>query len=156
MELDCILLVEDNSDDVLLMKCVLEDAGVDISVQVVDSAEDAISYLAGHGEYADRHLFPMPRVVFVDLKLPAKPGHEVLEWMARKPELRQVLKVVLTGSNDPQDRKRAYDLGANCYLEKPMTTEQLTSPSRNLRMVLAGGNRTAWSGVAEPSKNAFS
>jgi CheY-like chemotaxis protein len=141
MEIDCILLVEDNEDDVLLFQASLEDADILNPVHVVGSAENAISYLAGTGDYADRSLYPLPRVVFVDLHLPGKSGHDILEWMLREPELRDVLKVVLTGSKDPRHYTRALELGANAYLEKPVTKEQLIGPCRNLRMVLAGGNR---------------
>jgi CheY-like chemotaxis protein len=129
--------VEDNDDDVLLTKCALLDAGLSNPVHVVSTAEEAVAYLSGEGKYSDRNTFPIPKVMFVDLKLPGKSGHEVLKWIHGREELRHVLSVVLTGSDDPNDRKLAQDLGANCYLEKPVTTEQLTGPSRNLFMILA-------------------
>ena len=137
MNVDCVLLVEDNENDALLTKAALFDAGVSSPVHVVSTAEEAFAYLSGVGKYADRTSFPIPKVMFVDLKLPGKSGHEVLRWILRREEFRHVLRVVLTGSDDPMDRKLAYDLGANSYLEKPVTTEQITGPSRNLRMLLA-------------------
>src|SRR5437764_10391 len=138
MEMDCILLIEDSEDDVLMMKYALEEAAIANPVQAVTSAEEGIEYLEGTGKYADRTLYPKPAVVFVDLKLPGKPGHEVLQWMAGKVELKHVLRAVLTGSNDPEDRTIAQKLGAHCYFEKPITSEQLTGPKRNL-LLLAGG-----------------
>ena len=149
MNADCILLVEDNADDVILTKCALFDAGLSNPVYVVSTAEEALAYLSGAEKYADRTRFPLPKVLFVDLKLPGKSGHEVLRWIARKGELRHVLRVVLTGSEDPSDRKLALELGANCYLEKPITKEQITGPSRNLRMLL--GAVSVWAAAPQPA-----
>ncbi len=136
MNADCILLVEDNADDVTLTKWALFEAGLSNPVHVVSTAEEALAYLSGSDKYADRTCFPLPKVMFVDLKLPGKSGHEVLRWIAGRADLQHVLRVVLTGSEDPSDRKLAQELGANCYLEKPITKEQITGPSRNLWMIL--------------------
>ena len=137
METAAILLVEDNEDDVILLRCALEDAGLNNPVHVVESAEGAMAYLTGSGDYADRDLHPMPAVVFVDLTLPGRPGHELLGWMSVSEHLRHIPRVVLTGSDDPRDLKRAYEFGVNCYLRKPLTLKQLTGPSRNLYALLA-------------------
>jgi CheY-like chemotaxis protein len=136
MKLHSVLLVEDNNNDALLVKCTLEDAGIPNPVHTVETAEQAMEYLAGSEKYADRVLYPLPSAVFVDLKLPGKSGHDLLKWMNEKQELRHILKVVLTGSNDPAGRRIAFELGANCYLEKPITKQQLIEPSRSLWMVL--------------------
>jgi CheY-like chemotaxis protein len=136
---DFVLLVEDNDEDATLTKCVLLEAGLTNPVHVVSTADEALAYFSGVGKYADRISFPIPKVVFVDLKLPGKSGHEVLRWLSGREEFWHVLTVVLTGSDDPTDRKLAYELGANCYLEKPITSEQLIGPSRNLRMILGAG-----------------
>jgi CheY-like chemotaxis protein len=133
-----ILLVEDNEDDVLLLKYALNEAGVRNPMHVVDTGEEAIAYLSGQGKYADRRAYPMPRVIFLDLKLPRKSGHDVLEWMGQQGSLREVVRVVLTGSDDPSDLRKSYELGANSYLTKPLTVEQLTHPGRNLRSLLLG------------------
>lgn len=138
MEAMPILLVEDNEDDVILIQYALEEAGIGNPVHVVESGEEAIAYLSASGKYSDRHEFPLPRVVFLDLKLPGKSGHDVLKWMTQRESLNDVIRVVLTGSDDPLDLKKSYDLGANGYLTKPLTPEQLRHPSRNLRTVLLG------------------
>jgi len=143
MNADWILLVEDNADDVILTKTALLEAGVSNPVRVLSTAEEALDYLTGAEKYADRTAFPVPKVIFVDLKLPGKSGHEVLRWIAQREELADVLKVVLTGSEDPSDRKLAQELGAHCYLEKPITREQITGPSRNLRMILGAMSEAA-------------
>jgi len=136
-----ILLVEDNENDVQLVLCALEAAEIHNRVHVVATGEDAIAYLAGEGIYQDRASYPLPRVVFLDLKLPRKSGHEVLEWMSRQDSLYAVIRVVLTASEEPEDLKKAYQFGANAYLRKPLTCEQLTTPGPNLRVALCGPNR---------------
>jgi len=139
MKDSCILLVEDNDNDIVLFKEILHQAGIFTNVFAVGTADEAIRYLSGEQEFSDRSSYPMPRLILVDLKLPGKSGHEVLRWMRQQPELGNIVRVVLTGSPDQRDRKVAYELGANCYLQKPLTIEQLTGPSRSIRM-LFGGN----------------
>jgi len=120
-----ILLVEDNDDDVFLMKHALASSGVTNPVFVVESGQEAIDYLAGAGPYQDRARYPLPAIVFLDLKLPLMSGHEVLAWIRSQRQLESLLVVVLTSSNEPSDVRRSYSLGANSYLMKPLTARQL-------------------------------
>jgi CheY-like chemotaxis protein len=120
-----ILLVEDNEDDVFLMRHALTSAGVSNPVFVVESGQQAIEYLSGSGPYHDRAHYPMPVIVFLDLKLPLMSGHEVLAWIRGQRQLESLLVVVLTSSNEPSDVRRSYSLGANSYLMKPLTARQL-------------------------------
>jgi CheY-like chemotaxis protein len=138
-----ILLVEDNEDDAILLKYTLESAGIFNPVHVVETAAAALKYLAGEEEYSDRRKYPFPSAAFVDLKLPGGSGLQVLEWLKKHVPAGEVLRVVLTGSDDPEDLKQSYALGANCYLQKPLTTEQLTAPNRSIRMMLARAERLA-------------
>ena len=120
-----ILLVEDNEDDVFLMKHSLTSAGVSNPVYVVESGQDAVDYLSGSARYQDREKYPLPVIVFLDLKLPMMSGHEVLGWIRAQRQLESLLVVVLTSSNEPSDIRRSYSLGANSYLMKPLTARQL-------------------------------
>jgi CheY-like chemotaxis protein len=120
-----ILLVEDNEDDVFLMKRALRAAGITNPLQIAEDGQAAIDYLAGAGAYADRTLTPLPMIVFLDLKLPYKSGHEVLEWIRRQPNLETLVVIVLTSSNEQIDLDRAYKLGANSFVVKPPTTALL-------------------------------
>ena len=122
---NAILLVEDNEDDVFLMKHALNGAGVSNPVFVVETGQDAVDYLAGTGAYQDRSRFPLPIIVFLDLKLPLMSGHEVLAWIRAQRQLESLNVVVLTSSNEPSDVRRSYSLGANSYLIKPLTAQQL-------------------------------
>jgi CheY-like chemotaxis protein len=120
-----LLLVEDSDDDVFLMKRAFDRANLRCSVQLANDGDKAIEYLAGHGVYADRQAFPVPALVLLDIKLPRCNGLEVLEWVRSQPEFMCLPVVMLTNSNEPEDVERAYRLGANSYLVKPIYYEQL-------------------------------
>jgi CheY-like chemotaxis protein len=120
-----LLLVEDNEDDVFLMKRALKGAQVINPVHVVEDGQEAVDYLAGAGKFADRAAYPLPAVVFLDLKLPYISGHDVLAWIRRQKELESLVVIVLTSSNEASDLSRCYALGANSYVVKPPTPEQL-------------------------------
>ena len=116
-----VLLVEDNSDDVFFMRRALKKSGLDWSMQVVTDGQAALDFLAGSGDFADRTKFPMPSLVFLDLKLPYVGGFEVLDWIRQQPALREMPVVILTSSPEERDQRRAAELGAKAYLIKPPT-----------------------------------
>jgi CheY-like chemotaxis protein len=120
-----ILLVEDDPNDIILIKRAFEKANITNPLQVVENGEEAISYLTGKGRYGDRVKYPLPMLLLLDLKLPRKSGHEVLEWLSQQPMLKRLTVVVLTSSQQSSDINRAYDLGANSYLVKPVTFNAL-------------------------------
>ena len=120
-----ILLVEDNEDDVFLMKRALKAARVTNPLYVVEDGQEAVDYLGGAGKFANRESYPLPAVVFLDLKLPLISGHDVLAWIRRQNALESLVVIVLTSSNEASDLSRSYALGANSYLVKPPTPEQL-------------------------------
>ena len=120
-----ILLVEDNEDDVFFMSRALNKANVACPLQVATNGQEALEYLAGEGKYSDRNTYPLPSVVFLDLKLPYMHGFEVLHWIQQQPFLKQLHVVVLTSSPEKADRQKAKDLGAKAYLVKPPTEEMI-------------------------------
>jgi two-component system response regulator len=81
--------------------------------------------LVEDNEDDDRSRYPMPVLVFLDLKLPLMSGHEVLAWIRAQRQLEGLTVVVLTSSSEPSDVRRSYSLGANSYLAKPLTAQQL-------------------------------
>jgi DNA-binding response OmpR family regulator len=87
--------------------------------------EEAVVYLAGEGRYADRLRYPLPGLVLLDLKLPRRSGLEVLQWLREQQVLRRLPVVVLSSSREATDIDRAYDLGANSYLVKPVGSDAL-------------------------------
>jgi CheY-like chemotaxis protein len=128
-----LLLVEDNEDDVFLMKRALKGAHVVNPLHVVEDGQEAVDYLAGTGKFADRESYPLPAVVFLDLKLPYISGHDVLAWIRRQKDLDSLVVIVLTSSNEPSDLSRCYALGANSYVVKPPTPEQLEELAKSFK-----------------------
>ncbi len=118
-------LVEDNEDDVFFMRRALKGAGITAPVQVLTDGQQASDYLTGSGSYTDRAKWPMPSLVFLDLKLPYCTGFEVLEAMSKHGTLQQTQVVILTSSPEERDRSRARELGAAAYLVKPPTPTML-------------------------------
>lgn len=129
-----ILLVEDNPDDVFLLNRAFRRANIANSIQVIEDGEAAVQYLSGQGTYADRQLYPLPILMLLDLKLPRRSGHEVLEWLRQQPGLKRLPVVVLTSSQQDIDIDRAYDLGANSYLVKPVGFDALIEMVKNLNV----------------------
>lgn len=124
-----VLLVEDDANDVLLLRRAFVRAQIPNPLQVVTSAEQAVEYLSGEGEYANRLKYPLPTLVLLDLKLSGKHGFEVLRWVRMHPRLKVLRVIVLTSSGQPGDVRLAHDLGANSYLIKPVDFEQLVKMS---------------------------
>jgi CheY-like chemotaxis protein len=110
---------------VFLMKRALQSARIVNPVNVVETGQEAMDYLGGAGKFADRDSYPIPAVVFLDLKLPFIFGHEVLAWIRRQKQFESLVVIVLTSSNEASDLSRCYSSGANSYLVKPPTSEQL-------------------------------
>ena len=127
-----ILLVEDSEDDQLLIRRAFAKAKLANPLHVVDDGDKAVAYLAGEGPYADRAAHPLPTIILLDLKLPRRSGHEVLEWLRARPDLRRIPVVILTSSTESADVRRAYDLGANSYLVKPVAFEGLMEMVRTV------------------------
>jgi len=113
-----VLLVEDNEDDVFFMKMACQRTGIPHNLNVVDNGDGAIDYLKGNGAYADRNANPLPDLIFLDIKLPKRSGHEVLEWIRSQPQLRNLPVVMITSSLVSSDVSRAYELGVTSYLRK--------------------------------------
>lgn len=119
-DLSCILLVEDNPDDVLLTRRAVKKAGLKVSLVVVGDGDQAVAYLEGSGRYSDRDAYPLPSLILLDLKLPKRSGLEVLQWIRHQSHLVTTPVVVLTSSAEDDDIKQAYEYGTNSYLQKPV------------------------------------
>jgi CheY-like chemotaxis protein len=118
-----ILLVEDNRMDVELTLDAFKEARLDNTVHVARNGQEALDYLFGRGEYADRDEYPVPDLILLDLKMPGLGGHEVLRRIKRTPVLKRIPVIVLTSSREEGDRALSYDRGANSYLVKPVSFE---------------------------------
>lgn len=127
-----ILLVEDEPDDIFLLLRAFKKVNLANSVHVVKDGEEAVLYLSGQGIYSDRQKYPLPMLILLDLKLPRRSGLEVLEWLRQQPMLKRLPVVVLTSSREDSDLNRAYDLGVNSYLVKPVAFDGLINMVKQL------------------------
>ena len=132
MEDKVILLVEDNADDELLTLRALKKNNIRNEVVVARDGNEALDFLFGTGVHSGRDLSVMPQIILLDLKLPKVDGFEVLNRV-RASEMTKFLPVViLTTSNEDQDRIRGYDLGANSFVRKPVEFEKFIEAVRQL------------------------
>ena len=129
-----ILLVEDEENDVMLLQRAFRRSGMVNPLQVVRHGDDAVAYLEGSGEYADRVKYPLPVLVLLDLKLPRRTGLEVLEWVKGQTGVKKIPIIVLTSSKNDDDVNRAYELGANSYVVKPVSFETLLELVKSLEL----------------------
>jgi CheY-like chemotaxis protein len=140
---NCILQVEDEDADILLIRYAFKQAGIKSPLMAVTDGQMAIDYLSGNGPYADRQQYPMPCLVILDLKLPKLSGLEVLSWIRQQPVLKSMVVVVFSSSAQPQDLEQAYQLGANSFIQKPASLDQTLEIAQLLKGWWLGYNRFA-------------
>jgi two-component system, chemotaxis family, response regulator Rcp1 len=112
-----ILLMEDDPGDVELILEALRDAKITLTIDPVPNGEEGMRYLRKEGVYAAAE---RPDIVLLDLNMPRMDGREVLEALKGDKGLRSIPVVILTTSDAEKDIMVSYDLGANCYLKKPL------------------------------------
>lgn len=132
MELSTILLIEDEEAHVGLIKRAFSVARVLNDIVAVTDGEEALDYLFRRGAYADPASLPRPILIILDLKLPRVDGFEVLRQIKEDPSLRLIPTVVLTTSDQGEDVRRAYKIGANSYVTKPIQIEEFQVKVGNL------------------------
>jgi CheY-like chemotaxis protein len=120
-----ILLVEDEDDDAFLMEIAMKKIPSPPAMSRVTNGQQAIDYLKGDGKYAERAAYPLPKLIFLDLKLPLLHGFDVLNWIKAQPTFNDIHVAVLTGSLEEIDRQRAIRQGANSFHIKPPDAELL-------------------------------
>jgi len=128
----CILLVEDNPDDVELTLRAFKKNAIENEVVVARDGAEALDYLFGAGAYGGRDADITPAVILLDLKLPKIEGLEVLRRMRADERTKLLPVVILTSSNEEQDLINGYKLGANSYVRKPVDFVQFSEAIRQL------------------------
>jgi CheY-like chemotaxis protein len=127
-----ILAVDDDPNDLMFLEAAFKFIGVSSNIQTVSGGEEAVAYLNGDGDFADRARYPYPDVIVTDLKMPGLDGFMVLEFLRKKPESAVIRTVVLSGSQDNDDIKKAYWLGASGYVVKPSSPAELRKVVKTL------------------------
>jgi two-component system, response regulator len=127
-----ILLVEDDPDDEELARLSLAKYRPAPEVVVARDGVEALDYIFGKGEYAERGPAKLPALILLDLKLPRMSGLDVLRQLREKPDSQLVPVVMLSSSGEPSDIKSSYELGANSYVRKPIDFSDYTEAMRDL------------------------
>ncbi|MEX2597881.1 MAG: response regulator [Salibacteraceae bacterium] len=112
-----ILLVEDNEGDILLTTEALEDSKLLNRISVARNGKEALDFVYNRGEFAEAET---PDLILLDINLPLKNGHEVLEIIKNDETVKHIPVIMLTTSSSEQDISKSYKHHANCYISKPV------------------------------------
>jgi len=127
-----ILLIEDDPNDVLLVQRAFQRTRSGIPLFVMPNGFEAVKYLGGEPPYNDRQVYPFPDFVLLDLGMPKMSGLEVLAWIRAQPNLKRLPVIILTSSGHEADAKKAYEAGANSFVVKPSSFDELVEAIRSL------------------------
>ena len=129
-----VLLAEDNANDVVLIRRALEETKALNPLRVVGNGAEAIRYLAGEGDFADRVTYPFPVLLLLDLKMPLVDGLEVLRWLHEHPAIPRKLPVVVLSSTElPDETQVAYAMDIQACIVKPLGYAELRERIRILK-----------------------
>lgn len=116
-----ILLIEDNEADATLTRIVHEEVKHCSWLDIVHSGDEALESLRREGKYAYRQ---PPDVILMDMTLPAQSGLDLIRAIRALPGFQNLPIVIISGTENPHDVRRAYELGANCVVRKPGSWEE--------------------------------
>lgn len=116
-----ILIADDDPEDRMLVEDAFVESRLANDLRFVEDGEQLMDYLYRRGRYSDPVSSPRPGVILLDLNMPKKDGREALKEIKSDPRLRQIPVVVLTTSRTEEDIFRAYELGVNSFITKPVT-----------------------------------
>ena len=120
-----LLIIEDNPGDVrLFQQPLLERRAGTLELHHVEDPEQAWQFLRRQGAYEG---VPLPDLIVLDLNLPRKDGHSFLAELKQDPALSFIPVIVWSVSENPRDVRHAYELGANSYVQKPLTLDGIAS-----------------------------
>jgi len=129
---ETILLVEDNPDDIELTLRAFNKNNIANEMVIAHDGAEALDYLFGTGDYADRDTNDMPRIILLDLKMPKLDGLQVLERLRADERTELTPVVILTSSKEEQDLVSSYKTGANSYVRKPVDFNQFVDAVRQI------------------------
>jgi CheY-like chemotaxis protein len=127
-----ILMAEDDSDDQLLVQDALAETGYGLDLRFVGNGVELMDYLRQKNQFNLPGSSPSPGLIILDLNMPRKDGREALREIKGDPELRTIPVVVLTTSTAEPDIARAYELGANSFISKPVAFDLLVNTMKSI------------------------
>lgn len=127
-----ILMADDDPDDRLLAERALHEYRLKNGIRFVEDGEELMDYLYRRGKYSAPGAAPTPGLILLDLNMPRKDGREALAEIKRDPVLHKIPVVILTTSKAEEDIVRAYDLGVNSYITKPVSFQGLAEVMKTL------------------------
>lgn len=131
MEEIFILIAEDDADDRFLLQAAFEENGFKDKLHFVENGVEVLEYLNTHRNGSDGN--GLPRFILLDLNMPKKDGREVLKELKQDAELKKIPVVIFSTTNNEQEMRRCYELGANSYITKPNSFESLLKTVAALR-----------------------
>jgi CheY-like chemotaxis protein len=120
LELITILLVEDNLPELRLIERAIAKANLPISFQFAEDGCEAVTYLLGEGEYANRERFPLPQLVLTDIRMPLMSGLELVAWIKQQPQLKTLPIVAMFHSASPNEVNQLESMKIK-YFFKPLS-----------------------------------
>lgn len=124
-----ILLVEDDADDIFIIKQSMRRCNISVSMDIVRDGEKALHYVRNTGEFVHAQ---RPDLILLDINLPKYNGLKVLRSIKKEPSLQAIPVVILTSSDTEEDVRTAYMLQASCYIPKPVGVKQFQEMVRSL------------------------
>jgi CheY-like chemotaxis protein len=121
IQLKCVLIVEDNPQDVYWAERELKKLRVQNPVRSVESEEQMVAYMRGEGEYQDRAMYPLPAVIVLDMHLHNADPMEALSWLRSKFSFRNIPIIAISSPEQQRTLQKAVDLGAVSWIAKPFT-----------------------------------
>ncbi len=137
-----VIVADDNPDDIRLLQFAWQNASMSAPLVPLSDGDETLAYLDGVGQFADRLRFPFPRLLLLDLKMPRRNGFEVLQAIRSSPKIGCLPVVVLTASVHKADLVRAYELGANAFLVKPVEIRTLVDMVKAIGLFWLGFNQS--------------
>jgi CheY-like chemotaxis protein len=125
-----ILVAEDDPNDVAILKRAFARSGRAVSATFVRDGQEIINYLKKKPPFHEVH--QSPTLLLLDLKLPGLNGLQVLKWLRRQGQFKELLVVIFTASENPDDMRKAYELGADSFLIKPKEPEEMAELLRDM------------------------
>jgi len=135
-----VLILANFPKEARLLRLALEEAHVDNLIRELWDGDQAIAYFKGEGKFENRQIFPMPRLILLDLNLPKRSGLEVLQWLHEQQKFQGMRIVALFDSENLPESDAARGMGVSHFLIKPLDLKQIVRLLVGLSVELAPGN----------------